>query len=119
VLSGEKPGPHKIQGIGAGFIPKNLNRSILDSVEKVTSAEAVEMAKRVIKDEGIPFGISSGAALVAALRVAEKKENQGKCIVVMIASYTERYLSTVLAEKERTEAAQLPVSTVDEKYLNI
>jgi cysteine synthase A len=117
VISGEKPGPHKIQGIGAGFIPKNLNTKLIDGIEKVTSDEALAMARRLIKEEGIPVGISSGAAMVAALRTAEKKENAGKIIVVIIPSYTERYLSTLLAEKERQEAAQLPVSTVDEKYL--
>jgi len=117
VISGEKPGPHKIQGIGAGFIPKNLNTKLIDGIEKVTSDEALSMARRLIKEEGIPVGISSGAAMVAAIRTAEKKENAGKIIVAIIPSYTERYLSTLLAEKERQEAAQLPVSTVDEKYL--
>jgi cysteine synthase len=117
VISGEKPGPHKIQGIGAGFIPKNLNTKLIDGIEKVTSDEALSMARRLIKEEGIPVGISSGAAMVAALRTAEKKENAGKIIVAIIPSYTERYLSTLLAEKERQEAAQLPVQQVDEKYL--
>jgi cysteine synthase A len=117
VISGEKPGPHKIQGIGAGFIPQNLNTKIVDSIEKVSSDEALAMARRVIQEEGIPVGISSGAAVVAALRLAQKPENKGKVIVAIIASYTERYLSTLLAEKERTLAAQLPVSQVDEKYL--
>jgi cysteine synthase len=117
VISGEKPGPHKIQGIGAGFIPKNLNTKLIDGIEKVTSDEALAMARRLIKEEGIPVGISSGAAMVAAIRTAEKKENAGKIIVAIIPSYTERYLSTLLAEKERQEAAQLPVQQVDEKYL--
>jgi cysteine synthase A len=117
VISGEKPGPHKIQGIGAGFIPKNLNRSIIDGIEKVSSEDSLAMARRLIREEGVPVGISSGASIVAALRVAEKKENQGKLIVAIIPSYTERYLSTLLAEKERVQASQLTVSPVDEACL--
>jgi cysteine synthase A len=117
VISGEKPGPHKIQGIGAGFVPKNLNTKIIDGIEKVSSEEALAMARRLIKEEGIPVGISSGAAVSAALRVARLEQNKGKKIVVIIASSTERYLSTLLAEKERTEASQLMVTAVDESYL--
>jgi cysteine synthase A len=117
VISGEKPGPHKIQGIGAGFVPRNLNTKLIDGIEKVSSEESLAMARRLIKEEGIPVGISSGAAMVAALRQAEKKENAGKMIVVIIASYTERYLSTLLAEKERLEAQALPVQQVSEEYL--
>ena len=117
VISGEKPGPHKIQGIGAGFVPKNLNTKLIDGIEKVSSEDSLAMARRMIKEEGIPAGISSGAALVAALRVAEKKENAGKLIVAIVASSSERYLSTLLAEKERLEAAALPVAQVDEAYL--
>ena len=117
ILSGEKPGPHKIQGIGAGFVPSILNRDLIDSIEKVNSDEALGMARRIIKEEGIPVGISSGAAVTAALRVAAREENRGKQIVVIIPSYTERYLSTLLAEKERQEAAQLVTQAVDEKYL--
>lgn len=117
VISGEKPAPHKIQGIGAGFIPKNLNLNIIDQIEKVSSDESLQMARRVIREEGIPIGISSGAAVVSALRIASKPENAGKMIITIIPSYTERYLSTSLAEKEREEAAKLPVSEVDEKYL--
>lgn len=117
VISGEKPGPHKIQGIGAGFIPKNLNRAVVDSVEKVTSEASIEMARRLIKEEGIPVGISSGAAVVAALRLASAQENRGKLIVAIVPSYSERYLSTLLAEKERQQAAGLKVAQVDEKYL--
>lgn len=117
VISGEKPGPHKIQGLGAGFIPKNLNTKLIDAVEKVSSEDSVAMAKRVIREEGIPVGISSGAAVVAALRQAARPENKGKMIVAIIPSYSERYLSTVLAEKERAEAAALPVAQVDEAYL--
>lgn len=118
VISGEKPGPHKIQGIGAGFVPKNLNTKMIDGIEKVSSDESLAMARRLIKEEGIPVGISSGAAVVAALRVAALPANKGKQIVVIIASYTERYLSTLLAEKERTQAAQLPVASVDQKFLD-
>lgn len=118
VISGEKPGPHKIQGIGAGFIPKNLDTKLIDGIEKVSSEESLAMAKRVIREEGIPVGISSGAAVVAALRVAAKPENKGKTVVAIIPSTTERYLSTLLAEKERAEAAALPVAQVEEKYLS-
>lgn len=117
VLSGGAPGPHKIQGIGAGFVPGNLNRSMVNRVERVSSADAIQMARRLIKEEGVPAGISSGAAVAAALRVAMEPENKGKLIVAVIASSTERYLSTVLAEAERAQAQQLPVATVDEKYL--
>jgi cysteine synthase A len=117
VISGEKPGPHKIQGIGAGFVPQNLHREVVDHVEKVSSEESLAMARRVIKEEGIPVGISSGAAVTAALRLAAKEENRGKRIVVIIPSYSERYLSTMLAEQERNEALRLPVSEVDPEYL--
>ncbi len=91
-----KPGPHKIQGIGAGFVPRNLDLSIVDGVERVTNDEAFEWARRAAKEEGILCGISSGAALCAAHRVASQPENQGKTIVVILASFGERYLSTAL-----------------------
>ncbi len=91
-----KPGPHKIQGIGAGFVPKNLDLSLLDQVEQVTSEESIAMARRLAKEEGILAGISCGAAMVAALRVAEK--NPGKNIVVILPDSGERYLSTALYE---------------------
>ena len=119
VISGEKAGSHKIQGIGAGFVPRNLDRKLVDGVEKVSSEEALAMAKRLIREEGIPVGISSGAAVVAALRQAARPENRGKQIVVMLASSTERYLSTLLAEKERQEASQLMAEAPEEKYLQI
>lgn len=117
VISGGKPGPHKIQGIGAGFVPQNLDTKLIDCIEQVTSDEAIKMARRLIKEEGIPAGISSGAAVVAALRVAEQPSNTGKHIVVILPSYTERYLSTALAEQERKMAAELPVSEIDPKFL--
>ncbi|WP_413561360.1 cysteine synthase A [Bdellovibrio sp. HCB209] len=117
VLSGGKPGPHKIQGIGPGFVPSVMDRTIVDGVEQVSSEESLKTAREVIKTEGIPVGISSGAAIAAGLRQAAKEENRGKNIVVIVPSTTERYLSTLLAEQERTEAQALKVSEVDEKYL--
>jgi len=96
VISGEAPGPHKIQGIGAGFIPKNLNVDILDGAIKVTNDEAFDMARRLSSEEGIPGGISSGAAVAAALKVAARDEMKGKRIVVILPSMAERYMSTDL-----------------------
>jgi len=96
VISGGSPGPHKIQGIGAGFIPSNLNVDIIDGVEQVTNDEAFAMARRLSDEEGIPGGISSGAAVTAALRVAANPEMKGKRIVVIIPSMAERYMSTDL-----------------------
>ncbi len=96
VISGEEPGPHKIQGIGAGFIPKNLNVDILDGVVKVSNDEAFAMARRLADEEGIPGGISSGAAVTAALQVAVRDDMQGKRIVVILPSMAERYMSTDL-----------------------
>ncbi len=117
VLSGGKPSPHKIQGIGAGFIPNTLDKAMMDGIEKVTSADALAMARRLIKEEGIPAGISSGAAFTVALRLAAKPEYAGKMIVAIIPSTTERYLSTVLAEEERGRAAALPTTQPNEDYL--
>ncbi len=100
VLSGEEPGPHMIQGIGAGFIPNILNRGCIDRIEKVTNEEAIAMTRRLAKEEGIFAGISSGAALVSALKIAEEKGNQKKQIVVLFADTGERYLSTILFAEE-------------------
>ncbi|EAU54755.1 cysteine synthase [Mariprofundus ferrooxydans PV-1] len=96
VISGGNPGPHKIQGIGAGFIPKNLNVDILDGVEQVSNDEAMIMARRLSDEEGIPGGISSGAAVTAALKVAARDDMKGKRIVVILPSMAERYMSTDL-----------------------
>lgn len=98
ILSGGAPGPHKIQGIGAGFVPSILDRDQVDGVERVSNDDAFVMARRAARTEGLPVGISSGAALVAAFRLAARKENAGKTIVTVVPSFAERYLSTALFE---------------------
>lgn len=118
VLSGGKAGPHKIQGLGAGFVPQVMDMSLVDAVETVSSEEALKVAREVIKTEGIPVGISSGAAIAAGLRWAAKEDSRGKWIVVIVPSSSERYLSTLLAEQERIEAQQLQVSPVLDEYLS-
>jgi len=112
VISGGQPGPHKIQGIGAGFIPENLNTGIIDEVVQVTNEDAFETARSVSLTDGMPLGISSGATVWAAIEVARREENKGKLIVVMAASPSERYLSTPLAEAAREKAASLETATV-------
>jgi cysteine synthase A len=98
VLSGKPPGPNRIQGIGAGFIPKILDTALIDGIETVNFDQAIAMARKLARVEGIPGGISSGAATQAALNVAARPENEGKTIVTIIPSFAERYLSTALFE---------------------